>query len=147
VQRSLGFSSIDIRVSGRNLKTWTNYTGYDPERTSGARSPQAPGRRCGLLQQSADTLVRVLGHSQRTNPEEIDICVATPMSYSRVWGCSSGRRGVTASYGEQALQQPNLPTEASLPLLFVGVQAGQFAFQEGTVAMMMCEWVQACSAG
>jgi TonB-linked SusC/RagA family outer membrane protein len=31
VQRSLGFASIDLRVSGRNLKTWTNYTGYDPE--------------------------------------------------------------------------------------------------------------------
>lgn len=35
VQRSLGFSSIDIRVSGRNLKTWTNYTGYDPETNLG----------------------------------------------------------------------------------------------------------------
>jgi TonB-linked SusC/RagA family outer membrane protein len=31
VQRALGFSSIDLRVSGRNLKTWTDYTGYDPE--------------------------------------------------------------------------------------------------------------------
>ncbi|HSG07240.1 MAG TPA: SusC/RagA family TonB-linked outer membrane protein [Longimicrobiales bacterium] len=27
----LGFSSLDIMVSGRNLKTWTNYTGIDPE--------------------------------------------------------------------------------------------------------------------
>ena len=35
VQRSLGVSSIDIRVSGRNLKTWTNYTGYDPETSLG----------------------------------------------------------------------------------------------------------------
>jgi len=35
VQRSIGFSSIDIRVSGRNLKTWTNYTGYDPETNLG----------------------------------------------------------------------------------------------------------------
>ena len=49
--------------------------------------------------------------------------------------------------GNKLSNNPNLPTEASLPLLFVGVQAGQFAFQEGTVAMMMCEWVQACSAG
>jgi TonB-linked SusC/RagA family outer membrane protein len=31
VQRLLGFSSIDLRVAGRNLKTWTDYTGYDPE--------------------------------------------------------------------------------------------------------------------
>ena len=35
VQRSLGFSSIDLRVSGRNLHTWTNYTGYDPETNLG----------------------------------------------------------------------------------------------------------------
>jgi TonB-linked SusC/RagA family outer membrane protein len=31
VKRRLGVSSIDLRVAGRNLKTWTNYTGYDPE--------------------------------------------------------------------------------------------------------------------
>ena len=31
VQRLMGFSSIDLRVAGRNLKTWTDYTGYDPE--------------------------------------------------------------------------------------------------------------------
>src|ERR1041385_7486314 len=49
--------------------------------------------------------------------------------------------------GDKLSQNPNLPTEASTTQLFMGVQAGQFAFQEGTVAMMMCEWVQACSAG
>ncbi|HXM38736.1 MAG TPA: SusC/RagA family TonB-linked outer membrane protein [Gemmatimonadales bacterium] len=35
VQRSIGVSSIDIRVSGRNLHTWTKYTGYDPETSLG----------------------------------------------------------------------------------------------------------------
>jgi TonB-linked SusC/RagA family outer membrane protein len=35
VQRAIGFSSIDIRISGRNLKTWTKYTGYDPETNLG----------------------------------------------------------------------------------------------------------------
>ncbi len=29
--KSLGLSDIDVRVSGRNLKTWTDYTGIDPE--------------------------------------------------------------------------------------------------------------------
>src|SRR5437867_10431535 len=48
--------------------------------------------------------------------------------------------------GDKLSNNPNLPTEASIQQLFIGVQAGQFAFQEGTVAMMMCEWVQACSA-
>ena len=35
VQRSLGFTSIDLRVAGRNLHTWTKYTGYDPETNLG----------------------------------------------------------------------------------------------------------------
>jgi starch-binding outer membrane protein, SusD/RagB family len=43
------------------------------------------------------------------------------------------------------IENPNLPLEGAIQPLFVGVQAGQFAFQEGTVAMMMCQWVQACA--
>ena len=31
VRNRLGLTSIDVRVSGRNLKTWTDYTGVDPE--------------------------------------------------------------------------------------------------------------------
>jgi TonB-linked SusC/RagA family outer membrane protein len=31
VNRILGFHSIDVRVAGRNLVTWTKYTGIDPE--------------------------------------------------------------------------------------------------------------------
>jgi TonB-linked SusC/RagA family outer membrane protein len=31
VSRMLGFGSIDLRVAGRNLVTWTKYTGVDPE--------------------------------------------------------------------------------------------------------------------
>jgi len=31
VNRVLGLGSFDVRVSGRNLVTWTKYTGYDPE--------------------------------------------------------------------------------------------------------------------
>jgi hypothetical protein len=31
VGRALGLSSVDVRVAGRNLKTWSDYTGYDPE--------------------------------------------------------------------------------------------------------------------
>ena len=33
VRNTLGLNSIDVRVSGRNLVTWTNYTGIDPEST------------------------------------------------------------------------------------------------------------------
>jgi hypothetical protein len=35
VRNSLGFSSLDLRVAGRNLFTWTNYTGLDPEANLG----------------------------------------------------------------------------------------------------------------
>ena len=31
VSRSLGLSSMDVRVAGRNLAVWTPYTGVDPE--------------------------------------------------------------------------------------------------------------------
>lgn len=41
---------------------------------------------------------------------------------------------------------PNRPTAASISQLLVGMQAAQFALQEGTVAMEMCLWTQACGA-
>ncbi len=31
ITRGLGLSSINLRVAGRNLKTWTHYSGLDPE--------------------------------------------------------------------------------------------------------------------
>ncbi len=31
ISRLLGFSSMELRVAGRNLHTWTSYTGVDPE--------------------------------------------------------------------------------------------------------------------
>jgi hypothetical protein len=31
VLKNVGFTSADIRIAGRNLKTWTKYTGFDPE--------------------------------------------------------------------------------------------------------------------
>ena len=43
VARTIGFSSIDLRVSGRNLKTWTKYTGYDPETNLGGPISSAAG--------------------------------------------------------------------------------------------------------
>lgn len=35
VTRTLGLSSIDLRVAGRNLHTWTDYRGIDPESNLG----------------------------------------------------------------------------------------------------------------
>jgi hypothetical protein len=40
VSRVLGFSSLELRVAGRNLHTWTDYSGVDPETSLlGAASP------------------------------------------------------------------------------------------------------------
>ena len=41
---------------------------------------------------------------------------------------------------------PNNPAKATIQTLLVGIQAGQFAFQEGTVPMMVCMWMQQCGA-
>ncbi len=35
VHRRLGLSAVDIRLAGRNLKTWSHYTGFDPETNLG----------------------------------------------------------------------------------------------------------------
>jgi len=43
VPRSIGFSSIDLRLSGRNLATWTNYGGFDPESNLGGPIDAAAG--------------------------------------------------------------------------------------------------------
>ncbi|HEY8196228.1 MAG TPA: SusC/RagA family TonB-linked outer membrane protein [Gemmatimonadales bacterium] len=40
VSRLMGFSSMELRVAGRNLHTWTDYTGVDPETSLlGSASP------------------------------------------------------------------------------------------------------------
>ncbi len=40
VRRALGFSSVELRVAGRNIMSWNNYSGVDPETSLiGAASP------------------------------------------------------------------------------------------------------------
>ena len=56
VARSLGMSSVELRVAGRNLKTWTKYTGLDPETTVGGAI--VARRWNGLLQPAAHPIVR-----------------------------------------------------------------------------------------
>jgi len=43
VQRALGLASIDVRLSGRNLRTWTKWTGYDPETSGGGSTDPVQG--------------------------------------------------------------------------------------------------------
>ncbi|HEY2898273.1 MAG TPA: hypothetical protein VGJ12_14130, partial [Gemmatimonadaceae bacterium] len=43
VKNTLGLSSVDVRLAGRNLKTWTRYTGYDPETNLGGATGHSLG--------------------------------------------------------------------------------------------------------
>jgi TonB-linked SusC/RagA family outer membrane protein len=43
VTHLMGLSSLDVRVAGRNLKTWTKYTGLDPETSLGGALSKAGG--------------------------------------------------------------------------------------------------------
>jgi TonB-linked SusC/RagA family outer membrane protein len=43
VRRKAGLSSIDIRLAGRNLHTWTKYSGIDPETNLGGAEVAAQG--------------------------------------------------------------------------------------------------------
>src|SRR5437867_12862926 len=42
-------------------------------------------------------------------------------------------------------RDPNNPSTATADQLFVAVQAGQFAQQEGIVALIGCMWTQQCT--
>ena len=48
--------------------------------------------------------------------------------------------------GDKLSTDPNNPATATIQTLLVGIQGGQFAFQEGTVATMVCMWMQQCGA-
>jgi hypothetical protein len=41
--RRAGFSTVDLRVAGRNLYTWTRYTGADPETSLAGASALVQG--------------------------------------------------------------------------------------------------------
>ena len=43
VQSFIGVSSVDIRISARNLHTWTKWTGYDPETSGGGSTDPIQG--------------------------------------------------------------------------------------------------------
>jgi TonB-linked SusC/RagA family outer membrane protein len=43
VKNHLGLTSLDVRLAGRNLYTWTKYTGYDPETNLGGATGHSLG--------------------------------------------------------------------------------------------------------
>ena len=62
-------------------------------------------------------------------------------------GLLCGMGGCTSFLtGDKLSTDPNNPGSATVQTLLVGMQSAQFSLHEGTVAMMMCEWVQACGA-
>ncbi len=59
VSRTLGLSSFDIRISGRNLVTWTKYTGYDPESNLTGSTTDARGADYFNMPQSRSFVIAV----------------------------------------------------------------------------------------
>jgi len=59
VNRVLGLASFDVRVSGRNLVTWTKYTGYDPESNLTGSTTDARGADYFNMPQSRSFVVSV----------------------------------------------------------------------------------------
>ncbi len=43
LSKAAGFTSVDLRLAGRNLKTWTKYTGIDPETNLGGAAVSTRG--------------------------------------------------------------------------------------------------------
>lgn len=68
----------------------------------------------------------------------LTITVATALLGLGTAGCSDFLSGDDVS------GNPNLPTAATRDALFVGIQAGQFGFQEFGVAQVACQWTQQC---
>jgi hypothetical protein len=48
--------------------------------------------------------------------------------------------------GDKLSSNPNNPSSATIQTLFVAMQGARFAQHEGPIAMLTCEWVQACGA-
>jgi hypothetical protein len=59
VTRALGLSTLDIRIAGRNLKTWTKYTGLDPETSAGGANALISGNDYFNLPQSRSIVFTV----------------------------------------------------------------------------------------
>jgi len=65
--------------------------------------------------------------------------LATPLVAAALIGCE-GFLGA-----DQAVNDPNNPSTATAEQLFLGAQVGQFAQQEGLLAMFACVWTQQCT--
>jgi hypothetical protein len=48
--------------------------------------------------------------------------------------------------GDKLSSNPNSPSTATIQTLYVAMQGARFAQHEGPIAMLTCEWVQACGA-
>jgi TonB-linked SusC/RagA family outer membrane protein len=59
VTRGLGLTTVDIRIAGRNLHTWTDYTGLDPETNLGGSISRVGGADYFSLPQSRSIVFTV----------------------------------------------------------------------------------------
>jgi hypothetical protein len=55
----MGLSSLDVRIAGRNLHTWTKYTGLDPETNLGGAQSKVGGADYFNLPQTRSFVITV----------------------------------------------------------------------------------------
>ena len=59
VTRTMGLSALDVRIAGRNLHTWTKYTGLDPETSAGGTLTRITGNDYFNLPQTRSLVLTV----------------------------------------------------------------------------------------
>src|SRR2546429_3627587 len=69
----------------------------------------------------------------------VRLSLATALALSGAGGCSNFLST------DKVKLDPNNPSTATAGQLFVAVQAGQFAQQEGVIALIGCMWIQQCT--
>src|SRR2546429_7357382 len=69
----------------------------------------------------------------------VRLSLATALALSGAGGCSNFLST------DKVKLDPNNPSPATADQLFVAVQAGQFAQQEGIIALIGCMWIQQCT--
>ena len=138
VQRA-GFSSVDIRLAGRNLWTKTDYTGIDPEANLGGATSSRGNEYFNNPQSTFDgPLLRLqpltTGANDHVSHDEDTGC--RRLSRSAVNGCSNFLSG------DKLDSDPNRPTTAQAAQLFTAVQVNSYYILNGHAARVLAMWMQ-----
>ena len=123
VTRNLGLSSVVLRIAGRNLVTWTKYTGIDPEMNLDGAIGLVQGLDWFNNPQSRALVFSIASQSMRPRRMSTvvrcrDSALRAARSLLALAGCSDFLSGPGVS------TNPNVPTTATTDQLWVGSRSG-----------------------